>query len=259
MKSLLSFALICLTIPVYSQDYSLFEKKSFTSKDGQALPYRILFPENYDQSKSYPLVVFLHGAGERGNDNEKQLIHGVKTFLDTAARRKFPCIVIAPQCPAEDYWGSVKVGRSSSPPTFDFNYSYKTTKALDATIELIKQTIKKEAVDKNRVYITGLSMGGMGTLEALYRQPKLFAAAVAVCGGADVEAYGKKQAKIPLWLFHGSKDSVVDVVFSQNLYDKMKQIHAKIKYKEYPGVDHNSWDNAYAEPELLPWLFKQKR
>ena len=195
MKSLLSFTLICLSIQAIAQDYSLFEKKSFTSKDGQTLPYRILFPENYDQSESYPLVVFLHGAGERGNDNEKQLVHGVKAFLDTAARRKFPCLVIAPQCPTDGYWGSVKVDRNSSLNKFDFNYSYEITKALEATLELTKQIIKTEGVDKDRVYITGLSMGGMGTLEAVYRQPKLFAAAVAVCGGADVEAFGKSKLK----------------------------------------------------------------
>lgn len=242
-----------------AQNLELFEEKMFETKEGQSIPYRMLLPENYNSDTSYPLVIFLHGAGERGNDNEKQLIHGVQVFLDSANRKAFPCIVIAPQCPKEDYWGSVKVDRSSYPLNLDFNYKYPITTALDLVLMLTKESIKTLPVNKNQVYISGLSMGGMGTLEAICREPKLFAAAVAVCGGADVEAFGKKQANFPLWLFHGNVDGVVSVEHSQQLYDKLKKLHGKVKYTEYKDVNHNSWENAYAEPDLLPWLFSQKK
>ncbi|GJM32214.1 MAG: phospholipase [Saprospiraceae bacterium] len=247
--------MILTSLQTSAQDFSLFEKKEFIGEDGQRLPYRVLYPENYDASKKYPLVLFLHGAGERGDDNEKQLVHGVKVFLEAGNRSQFPCIVIAPQCPEDDYWASVKVDRSHYPVGLDFNYDYPITKALKLVIELTKNIIKTEAVDKKRVYITGLSMGGMGTLEANYRFPRLFAAVAAVCGGADVKAYKKKHAKVPIWLFHGDVDGVVDVENSRKMYARLQALKANVKYTEYAGVNHNSWENAYAEEALLGWMF----
>ncbi len=259
---MIRFMLVAFTIisgQAFAQDFSLFEKKEFAAKGGQVLPYRILYPENYNPDEKYPLVLFLHGGGERGNDNEKQLVNGVKAFLEPENRSEFPCIVIVPQCPADSYWASVKFERTNYPLDLNFDYDYDITEGLKLVIELTKSVMKKEAVDKNRVYITGLSMGGMGTLEAVYRFPKLFAAAVAVCGGADAEAYGKKQAKVPFWLFHGESDSVIAVENSRAMNARLKELGAEVKYTEYPGVDHNSWDNAYADPALFPWLFSKSR
>ncbi|NRB50279.1 MAG: prolyl oligopeptidase family serine peptidase [Saprospiraceae bacterium] len=248
-----------LTVGLNGQDFSLFAKKSFQAKDGGTLPYRILLPENYDATKQYPLVLFLHGAGERGDDNEKQLVHGVKTFLQAEHREQFPCILIAPQCPKDSYWASPKFERTKYPIDFDFNYEYDETVALDRAIQLTRSIIKQLSVDKKRVYITGLSMGGMGTYEAVYRYRKLFAAAVAVCGGADVAAYKKKHAKIPFWLFHGDVDGVVEVKHSRAMKDKLEELGAEVRYTEYAGVNHNSWEKAYEESELLPWLFAKSR
>src|SRR5690242_15163695 len=116
--------LLLISSAAFAQDYSLFEKRTFITAKGDTLPYRILFPEGYDKSKKYPLVLFLHGGGERGRDNEKQLVHGVKLFLDPQNRKQYPCIVIAPQCMQDSNWSSAKVDRSVNPPVRDFNYNY---------------------------------------------------------------------------------------------------------------------------------------
>jgi len=141
----------------------------------------------------------------------------------------------------------------------DFNYDYDLTQGLSLAMELTKFISKSEAVDKKRIYITGLSMGGMGTFEAVCRFPKRFAAAAPVCGGADVAAYKKKHAKIPYRIFHGEVDQVIEVKHSREMYAKLQALGADVEYKEYPGVNHNSWDNAYVEKSLLPWMFAQKR
>jgi predicted peptidase len=259
MNRYLVLLFLLIIIESQAQDFSLLEFRTFSDDQLGTLPYRILYPPDYDRSMEYPLVLFLHGAGERGNDNEKQLLHGVKHFLEDVTRDRFPCILVVPQCPDDGYWGSVIVDRSTQPRTFTFNYQNHITPALQLAIDLVKFLRKAEAVDKNRVYVTGLSMGGMGTLEAVYRQPKLFAAAVPVCGGADHSAYQKKHARIPFWFFHGDADTIVPVDFSRTAVMHLKSLGASIKYTEYPGVKHNSWVNAYAEPDLIPWMFKQHR
>ncbi len=238
------------------QDFSIFEKRTFITSKGDTLPYRILLPENYSKEKKYPLVLFLHGGGEKGNDNEKQLINGVKVFLDPVNRQKYPCIVIAPQCFANSSWYSAKVDRTVNPPVRDFNYSaYPITPALAAVEELTKDIIKNESVKKDQVHVTGLSMGGMGTFEIVYRNPGLFESATPICGGGDARSYSKKQTKTRFWIFHGSVDGTVDVKYSRQMVERLKELKAEVRYTEYPGVDHNSWDIAYAEPDLLPWIF----
>lgn len=260
MRTLTSLILVLiLAFPVVAQDLAQFEKQSYTSSANLVLPYRILYPENYDRSKKYPLILFLHGAGERGNDNEKQLTHGAKLFLTDENRRNFQAIVVFPQCPSENYWGNVKIDRSTSPITLTFDYSKPETTALQAAIELTKKLIAEEGVDKKRVYITGLSMGGMGTFEAVYRYSKLFAAAAPICGGGDAAMYDKRAAKIPFRVFHGDADVVVSVKESQAMVAKLKTLKANVSYTEYPGVNHNSWDNAFAEPDFLSWFFTKKR
>jgi predicted peptidase len=257
-KMIIAFALFGYFVST-AQDLSLYQKKLYISKTIDSLRYRILFPENYDKTKKYPLILFLHGAGERGRDNEKQLTHGAKLFLSSAARKNFPCIVLFPQCPPESFWSSMKADRSKTPMVFDFDYSRPSNVPLLLSIEVVKKVIKEESIDKNRVYITGLSMGGMGTFEAVYRYPKLFAAALPICGGGDAKSYDKRFKKIPFWVFHGAVDAVVHVKYSREMVERLKTIGATVKYSEYPGVNHNSWDNAFAEPEFLSWMFLQKR
>jgi predicted peptidase len=239
-----------------AQDTSMYSKKEFTSPDGKKLLYRILFPEEYDQSKKYPLVLLLHGAGERGNDNEKQLVHGSRLFLDSVNRKKFPAIVVFPQCPAESYWSSVEIDRTKTPLALTFDYTRPATDPLTLAMRLVDELVKTEAVDTRRMYITGLSMGGMGTFEAVYRYPKTFAAALPICGGGDTAHYAK--VKTRFWVFHGADDAVVDVDYSRTMVETLKELKVKVKYTEYPGVNHNSWDNAFGEDKFLKWMFRKK-
>lgn len=260
MRFMVIFLLLFQVTPVlFAQDLNLYEKKVYTSPSGQALPYRILFPENYDRSKKYPLILFLHGGGERGNDNEKQLTHGAKLFLTEDSRKNFQAIVIVPQCAMESYWAAALLDRTTTPFTITIDYSKPEPAELQSSIALVKKITKEEAVDKKRIYITGLSMGGMGTYEAVYRYPKLFAAAMPICGAGDVAKYDKRVTKVPFRVFHGAVDAVVDVTNSQQMVEKLKSLNASVLYTEYPNVNHNSWDNAFAESDFLSWMFSKKR
>ncbi|WP_036152702.1 carboxylesterase family protein [Maribacter forsetii] len=245
--------IICNTI-TSAQDVNLFEKKELIiAKD--TLRYRILYPENFDVEKTYPLVLFLHGAGERGNDNEKQLTHGSALFLDQNNRTKFPAIVIMPQCEIDDYWAQVEVDRSKYPVQLDFQFKKGPTKAMEMVLQLLKNYQKESFVNKNQTYAMGLSMGGMGTYELLARQPDRFAAAIAICGAGDPKYVANYAKKIPVWAFHGAKDNVVDPLRSMEMVTALLNEEAFPRLTLYDFANHNSWDSAFAEPELLPWLF----
>lgn len=256
---ILTVALLFDGLSAEAQDLNLYQKKEYRFDEGKILPYRILFPQNYDKSKEYPLVLFLHGAGERGKDNEKQLVHGSRLFLRDDIRNNFPAIIVFPQCPEESFWSSVGIDRSKSPILLEFNYDNAITWPLAAVYGLLKQLVKEEGVEKKRVYITGLSMGGMGTFEMAYRFPKTFAAALPICGGGDVLRYDERVKKTAFWVFHGEADAVVHVNESRAMVDKLRSIKADVAYTEYPGVNHNSWDNAFAEPTFVRWMFTHKR
>ena len=236
-----------------------YEKKEFVMADGNVLPYRILYPDNYDKTKKYPLLLFLHGSGERGKDNEKQLTHGAKLFLKAESRKNFPAIIIFPQCPPESSWGSYKMDRSDNAFKIDFDYTAKPNWPLVAANDLVKKFLLEGSVDKSKVYIGGLSMGGMGTFEAVYHNPTLYAAALPICGGGDLLRYDKRISKTAFWVFHGAADDVVDVKLSRNMVAQLKKVKAEVKYSEYAGVGHNSWDNAFMETEFLSWMLAHKR
>ena len=257
MLSCILAILFCMpfTSRLYGQDRSLFVKSTFKSRQGITMPYRILFPANYDQKARYPVVLFLHGAGERGNDNEKQLTHGASLFLSQQARANYPAIILFPQCPEEDFWSSVKISRDSTKVAMDFDYTSEPTQSLMAAIELTQMIINQEAADPGRVYITGLSMGGMGTFEAVYRYPGMFASAIPICGGGDDQRYDKRVLPTAFWIFHGDADEVVNVELSRKMNQRLGKLNARVKYTEYPGVNHNSWDNAFGEQDFLKWLF----
>ena len=254
----LSLFLIFGILSGYAQDLSLFQKKVFV-QNGDSLLYRQLLPENYDPGKKYPLIVFLHGAGERGNDNEKQLVHGAKLFLRDDIRKKFQAIVIFPQCPANSWWANYKFSKDSAGKNvFIVQPDQPTTRPLELVEQLIEKFTSSGEVVKKRIYVGGLSMGGMGTFEITRRNPKLFAAAFPICGATD-EAFAPEVKKISWWIFHGAKDDVVPPASSIAMAAALKKEKADVKFTLYPDANHNSWDPAFAEKDLLPWLFSKKK
>jgi predicted peptidase len=228
------------------------EKRTYTDAGGQVLRYRLLKPEPYDPKKKYPLVLFLHGAGERGDDNNKQLVHGVAEFAKAENRQKYPCFLVAPQCPNEQLW-SDSDWRNDAP-----TLPKEPTAAMRLTLELLEVLQKDFAIDADRLYVTGLSMGGFGTWDVILRHPKQFAAAVPICGGGD-PSLATRIAKMPIWVFHGAKDRAVPVSASRKMVAALKKATGHPKYTEYPNVDHFSWVPAYRDPEMFRWLFGQKR
>lgn len=258
MKNILAFAVfLSLVVSAKGQDKTLFSREVLI-KGHDSLHYRMLLPENFDAARKYPVLLFLHGAGERGNDNEAQLTHGAKLFLDKKVRQDFPAIVIFPQCPKNDYWSNVKFKDPKTGSRFDFQAGGEPTRPMKLVMELMRDLKKRKFTDNDRIYVGGLSMGGMGTFEILRRKPKLFAAAIAICGG-DNAANVRKYRKVPIWVFHGGKDDVVLPAESERVVSELKKLGSEVKYTLYPNANHNSWDPAFAEPELLPWLFSQKR
>ncbi|MDB5153510.1 MAG: prolyl oligopeptidase family serine peptidase [Mucilaginibacter sp.] len=252
---------LCLAFPAFSQapNLSSFDRGSFISK-GDTLPYRILFPQNFDPTKKYALILVLHGAGERGNNNEAQLAYGTKLFLNDTIRAKYPAIVVFPQCPADSYWSNVNKQIDASGKTiFHFIEGGEPTRAMKGLLGLVSQMLDKPYVDKHHVYVGGLSMGGMGTFEILRRRPDVFAAAFAICGGdntLNAKIYAKK---VPLWIFHGAKDNTVPSDHSIIMVEAIKADGGDPKFTLYPNDGHNSWDDAFAEPGLLPWLFSHRK
>ena len=248
-----------LLMNAQAQDFSLYQKK-WLVEGRDSLPYRLLLPVNYDASKKYPLILFLHGAGERGNDNEKQLVHGAKLFLVDSIRKNYPAIVVFPQCAANSFWSNVSIVSDSIKGTrvFNFKPDGEPTKSMELLLKLLKELTDHYRLDKNHLYVGGLSMGGMGTFELVRRKPKLFAAAFPICGGANAATARKLKAP-SWWIFHGLKDNVVDPVYSKIMAAALKDEGAKVKLTLYPEANHNSWDSAFAEKDLLPWLFSQHK
>ncbi|MEL7424282.1 MAG: prolyl oligopeptidase family serine peptidase [Bacteroidota bacterium] len=232
-----------------------YQAVTFTSESGTQLPYRVLWPKEYESTidQNYPLVLFLHGAGERGDDNKKQLIHGSSLFLQQ--QDNFPAIVVVPQCATADYWAQMEQTEDGRV----FNFGERPNPSLSAVMELLELLLAKERIDQDRVYLMGLSMGGMGTFELLARRPKTFAAAIPICGGTNPALLPIYAKNVPLWIFHGAEDAVVKVQQSRRVVDELKRLGFPPQYTEYPDVNHNSWDRAFAEEDLLRWLFSNKR
>lgn len=198
--------------------------------------YLLFLPKKYSKKKNkYPLILFLHGLGESGNDLDLVKIHGPPKFLNK--NKKFPFIVLSPQCPERDWWSNPLQVKS--------------------TISLLNNIIAKYNVDETRIYLTGLSMGGFGTWKLASEYPNKFAAIAPICGAGNPKL-AKSIAHIPTWIFHGAKDPVIPISKSQEMAEALKKSGGKPKFTIYPNAGHDSWTESYANPELFQWFLKHK-
>jgi predicted peptidase len=218
--------------------------------------YLVLSPhDGYEAGKKYPLILFLHGAGERGDDPKKLLPHFPTQMAKPEWRKKFPCILVVPQCRNGKQWVKAPWGDKDSTPM-----AKEPSGDLQMAIAVLEKSLKTLPVDKGRVYLTGLSMGGYGSWELAMRRPELFAAVAPVCGGGD-ESQAAKLKNIPVWAAHGDADRVVWPIRSRRMYEAIKKAGGKkSQYTEYTGVGHNSWTKFYADAKgVVPWMLEQKR
>jgi predicted peptidase len=237
-----------------------FVARVYTAPDGKTLPYRLLIPADYDKDKDtkYPVVFFLHGAGDRGTDNLLQLELVVRIFDKPENRVKYPCFVIVPQCPLVPWqqwndmiWGAPSGVRSAEP-----------SGPMKLALKILDGVMAEFNTDPDRLYVTGMSMGGYGTWDCITRFPERFAAAVPMCGGGDEKTVTPEVAKVPVWAFHAADDSAIPVTRSRHMIQAMIQAGGHPHYTQYDAklkLGHACWDKAYSEPDLLPWLFAQRR
>lgn len=227
-------------------------------KTGRSMNYRLFIPAQYDEKQQYPLVLFLHGAGERGGDNLVQLTasQGATVWAKSQEQAKQPCFVLAPQASAQGGWTSLMFRGFSDP--------YEPEPELAMAYSILKQVMRDYSVDKSRVYATGVSMGGYGVWALAALHPDDFAAIVPVCGGGDPNQT-KKLRDIPVWAFHAELDNTVPVGFSDNMVQALKDAGGEPRYTRYSSQvyfypsAHLSWVPAYADVNMRRWLFEQKK
>ncbi|THU38110.1 phospholipase [Niastella caeni] len=214
-----------------------FVHKEYSEANYEGMRYGLFTPANYDSKRSYPLVVYLHGSGDTTSWDHN--------FYQDSLQKAQPCFVLTPKCLNPNQgWGN--------------SWFTKHADAMAKTLPLIDDLIKQYSIDTTRLYILGLSMGGFGVFSVLAKNPGKFAAAYAICGGAN-PLTAARVMRTPLWIFHGAEDDVVPVHLSRNIYEAIIKLGGKkTKYTEYPGVKHNSWENVGRESALLPWLFSQR-
>lgn len=228
----ISEAMVDDSEPPLNPDTETFEKKNL-----KGLPYRMLPPRNFDVKKTYPLLVFLHGIGERGTDNEKQLRIGSEYFLRDSIRHNYPAFIVYPQCPGTAYW-------------FDGDIASRVK-------ELIDTLRNRYPIDNNRVWIGGFSMGAYGTFEIVSRYPGFFESAIAIAGDGDASK-ATLMAKTRWRIFAGQHDDVVPSIKSERIARALQTAGASVSFSLYPQANHNTtWVYAFSEPDLMPWLFQK--
>lgn len=232
---------LCILASAYAEEGTQASKQQSLSFETQIvktvkLNYLLYLPKDYGKvaDKKYPLILFLHGAGERGDDLNKVKVHGIPKIVEQ--KDDFPFIAVSPQCPQESWWPM----------------------EVDALKALLDKIVKEYAVDPDMVYLTGLSMGGYGSWSLAIAYPDKFAAVVPICGGGDEKKVSAIK-NIPVWVFHGAKDSVVKLAESEKMVNALKEAGGNVQFTVYPEADHDSWTATYDNPELYEWLLKQKR
>lgn len=256
MKKLMPPCLCAIAFFMYAitqAQPSRFSVERFIGDKGDTLNYRLLFPDS-DPGRKFPLVIFLHGSGERGNDNDAQLKWGVMQFATDEMMSMYPAFVIAPQCPVGSTWSNVARTNNNRLITLQAEPS----KPMALLYGLIQKMKQNASIDTNRIYITGLSMGGYGTFDALERYPGLFAAAMPVCGGGDTSR-AASIAHIPMWIMHGSEDATVNPLNSVDMLQALMKAGAHPGFSMYPETGHFSWLAAYNNKLAIEWLFRQRK
>lgn len=253
MLLLLTAAILLTVIPVSAYpDPAVKEVYVNDALDGYGLPYNLILPENYDEANAYPVILLLHGAGERGTDNELQMLHAVDELYETRPALLNETIFLVPQCPEGEQWVDW--------PWTDGNYStdeIPESKALSTAIKLLEEVLDTYACDRDRVYLIGLSMGGYGTWDALVRHEALFAAGVPLCGGGDASKADILK-EIPIWCVHGTADTAVQFAGTEAMYNAITDAGGeRITFTPVEGAGHNIWDDATTNGDLIDWLFAQ--
>jgi len=208
------------------------EPKSLEAKVDVSLKYLLALPTGYEEKEKWPVMLFLHGAGERGDDLNRVLVHGPPKLITKG--QEFPMIVVAPQCPKGRWW--------------------KTTE-LEALLDEIEENYK---VDADRIYVTGLSMGGFGTWALAHAIPDRIAAIAPICGGG-LPNWTKNFVHVPAWVFHGAKDTVVTVDNSKVMVEALEKAGGDVRLTIYPEAGHDSWTETYDNPKLYEWLLSHRR
>lgn len=246
-KIILAIAAVLLSAALLQAREGKYLQRVFVSDEGLALNYNILFPDNFDPAKAYPVLVLLHGSGERGDDNQLQLFHGGELLRTSDELSEV--IVIVPQCPIYTTWTfSIKWA--------EFPDQTVVAPAESAVKQLIDNFIALGFADSQKIYGTGLSMGGMGILDMALRYPDYFAAIEPICGNVNPERCSRYKGRTAFRFFHGTDDTSVDPNGSRNANAALQAAGIESSIIEYPGVGHGSWHNAFAEPDFISWLLK---
>ena len=255
MYKKLTFLLAGLfALSVFSQES--YNKKSFIASDGTQLNYRELTPQSKEEGGKYPLVLFMHGAGERGSDNSKQLVHGAAMFENPVNRETYPAYVIFPQCPENGYWAYHKRPDSFQPDSMPLLTT--PTPHIYSIRELLEHYRNHPNIDTDRIYIIGMSMGAMATYDLVGRYPEVFAAAIPICGTVNPKRL-EKINEVDFRIYHGDADDVVPVNGSRKAYLTLKELGANVEYIEMPGINHGSWTPAFNQADFMEWLFSQRK
>jgi len=248
---LVAFAgtLLIALLPAAATDTNEFLPFVYTNAARRTLPYRLLLPMGYDAARAYPIILYLHGAAGRGDDNLKPLEWGPTLFLEGDLRRKHGFFLVVPQCSPSTGWQEV-----------DFNdkLGMKESESLRLAIELVETILPKQFnIDPKRRYLTGVSMGGHAVWGILVRRAGLFAAAVPVCAGGSAKIVTDSAARYPVWAFHSDDDHLMPVQQARDLVKAWREHGGIARYTEYTGLKHSSWKKAYLDAEMFDWLFEQ--
>ncbi|MCL2104568.1 MAG: phospholipase [Kiritimatiellaeota bacterium] len=250
--------LICWlwALPVLAQftPDEMMKPYAYTNEAGEVFTCRLSYPQFPVEGKKYPLVLFLHGSTACGTDNRKQIAMGLPTLLSSFLKQRAQVIVVAPQCPPGILnWWVTKIAMSA-----EYSATKEIAPSLEVALELCNHLVRDKQADPDRLYVTGLSLGGFGTWDAIQRYPEMFAAAIPISAGGDTKLAGNI-ASVPVWVFHSQDDKNVNVECSRRMVKALKAAGGKVTYTEYAKGGHNSWDRAYSDTNVVKWLLEQTR